>query len=70
VEAGDVQEHLRQCGVVVHLATRMPSASDGRQSVVVFLEAALGQFELAHRCAMRLPGVVDVFFSGHNRAVM
>jgi hypothetical protein len=70
MEARDIQVHLRRCGVVVHLAARMPMASDGRRSVVVFLEATLGQFELARQCALRLPEVVDVFFSGHNRAVM
>ena len=46
MEARDIQVHLRRCGVVVHLAARMPMASDGRHSVVVFLEARQGQFEL------------------------
>jgi hypothetical protein len=70
MEAIDVQIHLRRCGVVVHHAAPMPPAADGRQSVVVFLEGALGQFELARRCALRLPGVIDVWFSGHSRAIM
>jgi hypothetical protein len=70
MEASDVQIHLRRCGVVVHHAAQLPRDCDGRQTVVVFLEASLGQFELARRCALRLPGVVDVSFSGHTRAVM
>jgi hypothetical protein len=70
MDAIDVQVHLRRCGVVVHHAARMPTSADGRQSVVVFLEAALGQFELARRCALRLPGVIEVWFSGHTRAIM
>ena len=70
MEALDVQIYLRRCGVVVHHAARMPPTADGRQSVVVFLESALGQFDLARRCALRLPGVVDVSFSGFSRSIM
>jgi|SRR4051812_36761976 hypothetical protein len=70
MEALDVQIYLRRCGVVVHHAARMPTAADGRQSVVVFLESVLGQFELARRCALRLPGVIDVSFSGYSRSIM
>jgi hypothetical protein len=70
MEASDVQVPLRRCGIVVHHAARMPMTVDGRHSVVVFLEATLGQFELARQCALGLPGVTDVYFSGHNQAVM
>jgi hypothetical protein len=66
----DVLGQLRKCGVVVHHAARMPSAADGRESVVVFLEGAMGQFELARNCAMRIPGVFKVSFSGHTRTIM
>ena len=70
MEALDVQIYLRRCGVVVHHAARMPPSADGRQSVVVFLESALGQFDLARRCALRLPGVIDVTFAGYSRSIM
>jgi hypothetical protein len=48
----------------------MPSAADGRESVVVFLEGAMDQHDLARRCALRMPGVLEVSFSGHTRAIM
>ncbi len=70
MEALDLQIYLRRCGVVVHHTARMPPAADGRQALVVFLEAALGQFELARYCALRLPGVLEVSFSGYSRAIM
>jgi hypothetical protein len=70
MEARHVQIHLRRCGVVVHHTAKMPPASDGRQAVVVFLEAGLQQYELARRCALKLPGVVDVTFSGHTSSIM
>jgi len=70
MEALDLQIYLRRCGVVVHHAAQMPPAADGRQAVVVFLEANLGQFELARYCALRLPGVLEVSFSGYSRAIM
>ena len=70
MEARYVQLHLRRCGVVVHHAARMPPAADGRQAVVVFLEAGLQQSELARRCALKLPGVTGVTFSGHTPTIM
>jgi hypothetical protein len=70
MEARYIQLHLRRCGVVVHHAARMPSTADGRQAVVVFLEAGLQQSELARRCALRLPGVIEVSFSGHTPTIM
>jgi len=70
MEARHVQLHLRRCGVVVHHAARMPSSTDGRQSVVIFLEGGLQQFDLARRCALKLPGVRDVSFSGHTNTIM
>jgi hypothetical protein len=70
MEPSDLQAYLRRCGVVVHHVAPMPSNSEGRRSVVVFLEETLGQFALARRCALRLPDVVEVSFSGHTRAVM
>src|SRR3954462_11125051 len=70
MEARYIQLHLRRCGVVVHHAARMPSTADGRQAVVVFLEAGLQQSELARRCAPRLPGVIEVTFSGHTPTIM
>jgi hypothetical protein len=56
--------------VVVHHAARMPSTSDGRQAVVVFLEAGLHQYELARRCVLKLPWVSSVSFSGHTSTIM
>jgi hypothetical protein len=70
MEPLDVRSYLRRCGVVVHHAARMPATLDGRQSIVVFLEGNLGQFELARECALRLPGVIEVSFSGYSRAIM
>jgi hypothetical protein len=70
MEACDVKVHLRRWGVVVHHVAKMPSGPEGRPSLVVFLEGTLGQFDLAHRCALRIPGVVSVTFSGHTRAIM
>jgi hypothetical protein len=63
MEARHIQAHLRRCGVVVHHAARMPPTPDGRPAVVVFLEAGLQQYELARRCVLKLPGVIDVSFS-------
>jgi hypothetical protein len=54
----------------VHHAARMPPTADGRQAVVVFLEAGLQQYELARRCALKLPGVTSVSFSGHTPTIM
>jgi hypothetical protein len=70
MEARYVLMHLRRCGVVVHHAAPMPPDADGHRSVVVFLEGALQQCDLARRCALRLPGVLDVWFSGHTRTIM
>jgi len=70
LEASDVQMHLRECGVVVHHAARMPTPRDGRQVVVAFLDGTEEQVDLARQAAKRLPGVLDVIFSGYNRAVM
>jgi len=70
MEARYVQLHLRKCGVIVHHAAPMPSTSDGRQAVVVYLEAGLRQADLARRCVLRLPGVIGVKFSGHTPTIM
>jgi hypothetical protein len=70
LDAADVQQHLRDSGVTVHHAARMPTPRDGRQVVVVFLEEEAEQVELARAAAKRLPGVLDVVCSGYNRAVM
>jgi hypothetical protein len=69
MEPGDVLVHLRRCGVVAHHAAGMPPAAFGR-SIVVFLEGAMGQSELARSCALGMPGVERVTFSGHTRAIM
>jgi hypothetical protein len=66
----DVTVHLRECGVVVLHAAQMPTPRDGRQVVVIFLDGDLEQGDLARQSAKRLPGVLDVMFSGYNRAVM
>lgn len=70
MEAGQVQEQLQRCGVQVHHATRMPPTGDGRQVVVVFLEPGLRQHELARLAAVKLSGVVKVWFSGHTATIM
>lgn len=70
MQARYVQGHLRRCGVVVHHAARMPSTADGRESVVVYLESGLQQYELARRCVLKLPGVIGVTFSGHTPSIM
>jgi len=66
----DVTAHLRECGVVVLHASQMPTPRDGRQVVVVFLDGDLDQVDVARQSAKRLPGVLDVIFSGYNQAVM
>lgn len=70
MEARHVQLHLRRCGVLVHHVAPMPSTSDGKQTVVVYLEAGLQQYDLARRCVLKLPGVIGVAFSGHTPTIM
>jgi|1185.fasta_scaffold489794_1 hypothetical protein len=70
LEAAEVQLYLRERGVIVHHASRMPTPRDGRQVVVVFLDGTKEQVERARNAARRLPGVLDVVCSGYNRAVM
>jgi hypothetical protein len=70
LEAAEVLAHLRECDVVVHHASLMPTPRDGRQVVVVFLDSDKDQVDLARQAAKRLPGVLDVVFSGFNRAIM
>lgn len=65
-----VQEHLRAAGVIVHHASRMPTPRDGRQVIVVFLDGDPEQIELGRKAAKRIPGVIDIAFSGFNKAVM
>lgn len=66
-----VMVHLRRCGVVVHLVTRMPSPAEGSsRTLVVFLEGNLCQSELACRCVRKLPGVAGVTFSGSVPSIM
>jgi hypothetical protein len=65
-----VMVHLRRCGVVVHLVTRMPSPSEGDRTLVVFLEGNLGQSELARASLRHLPGVAGVTFSGLVPSIM
>lgn len=61
----DVMVSLRRHGIVVHHA-----APDTRgPGVVVFLEANLGQHELARDVVLRLPGVVRVRFVGDTPTV-
>jgi hypothetical protein len=70
LEAADVQLHLQEHGVIVHHASRMPTPRDGRQVVVAFLDGTSEQVDLAREAARRMPGVLDVVFSGYNKAVM
>ena len=71
ISPGSMMVHLRRCGIVVHRTARIPAPAHGRYvEVVVFLESALAQHDLAATCLRRLPGVLAVTFSGHNRAVM
>jgi len=66
----EIKSWLRRCGIVVHHAARMPPGADGRQAVVLFLEVTLQQHELARACALRLPAVSSISFSGLSRGVM
>jgi hypothetical protein len=70
LEAAAVMRHLRRCGVVVHHAAPMPTSANEQGSIVVFLEATLGQFELARGCALRIPAVGGVTFAGFSPAIM
>jgi hypothetical protein len=65
MDASSVLDHLRQCGVVVHLVAPLAGSE-----LVVFLEAALGQQDLARRQALVIPGVTSVSFSDVSTAVM
>jgi hypothetical protein len=69
-QAGRVMVHLRRCGVVVHHAAAMPSPANGPGSVVVFLSTTPGQSRIARGCALRMPGVRQVTFSGFSPTVM
>jgi hypothetical protein len=69
-ETSELLAHLRDCGVVVHHVTAEGQSADGRSMVVVFLEGTLDQGEYAQQCARSMPGVVDVSFAGHSRAIM
>ena len=71
VEPHQVMVHLRRCGVVVHLVTRMPSpAEEGSRTLVVFLEGNLCQSGLAYECMHKFPGVSGVTFSGSVPSIM
>jgi hypothetical protein len=71
LEAGELVFYLRRCGLVVHHAAEMPGPLDGSyHAFVVFLEANLGQHELAAECAGRMSGVFNVAFSGHTKSIM
>jgi hypothetical protein len=50
----------------------MPATASGRVAgILCFLEGTLGQADLAEACVRRVPGVVDVEFSGHtHRSIM
>lgn len=65
MDACAVLNHLRQCGVLVHLVAPLAEFE-----LVVFLEAALGQHELARSQALALTGVTEVRFSNASTAVM
>jgi hypothetical protein len=69
-ETSELLAHLRRCGVVVHHVTAVDPPTDGKRSVVVFLEGTLDQGEFAQQCARDVPGVVDVSFASHSRAIM
>ena len=70
MQSSEIQEHLRLCGVVVHLVTLLPCTTDRPVTAVVFLEATLGQHEMARAHALRLPDVSEVTFSDHSTAIM
>ena len=63
--AQDLENRLRRCGVVVHLA----AALSDRQ-VVIFLEEALGQHEQARAELREVATVTEVRFSDLTSAVM
>jgi hypothetical protein len=69
-ETSELLAHLRDCGVVVHHVTAGAQPVGGGSSVVVFLEGTLDQGEYAQQCAQGVPGVVDVSFASHSRAIM
>ena len=69
LDPNEVLVHLRRCGVVTHHVAPMP-ATQQRSVLVVFLEGNLCQYDLAAESVRRMPGVLAVSFSGHNRAIM
>jgi hypothetical protein len=70
MDTDDLLAHLRECGVVVRHAATMPPPAEGWKSSVLFLEGTAEECEVARRCALDLPGIIKVRFSGHTPTIM
>ena len=69
IGTSELLSHLQNCGVVVHHVALAQPVADNR-TAVVFLEGALDQGEHAQNCAESMPGVLEVSFASHSRAIM
>src|SRR3954453_784797 len=66
----EVLAYLERCGVPVRHAAAIPTSATGRSSIVVFLEGTPEQCDFARTCALRIPSVFEVTFSGHTPTIM
>lgn len=71
VDATDVLIALRRAGVSVSTVTRpghpIPAPYTG---LVAYLDGGRDERQYAREAVLLLPGVTDVLFSKHNRAIM
>jgi hypothetical protein len=70
MDSNDVLQELHRERIAVLHAVRPACTPAGRDLVVVFLEATYGQAEEARDCLRKLPGVIDVTFARHTKAII
>ena len=70
MDCADVVRALRRDQIVVLHAVPAGTGASSRALIVVFLEASYGQAQEARRCLRNLPGIDDVSFARHTKAIM
>lgn len=70
MDSADLMLALRREQIAVLHAVRPVVTPTGRDIVVIFLEATYGQHEAAQACLRRLPGVAEVSFARHTKAIL
>ncbi len=70
MDSHDVLSALRQEDIAVLHVVRTTATPSGRDLVVVYLESTYGQAEQASACLSRLPGIAEVTFARHTKAIM